>query len=112
MNPRTRQRLPLFCFLCLLLLAAVPSQAEVRLQEVFTDGMCLQRDKPVPVWGTADAGETVTVKIAGQQVSAAAGTDRKWRITLAPMKPGGPLTMTVAGKNRRRPASSKRHSCP
>ena len=54
----------------------------------------------MPVWGTADPGEAVTVAIAGQSVSATAGADGKWLVHLAPMKAGGPHTLTISGKNK------------
>lgn len=62
--------------------------------------MVLQSGMPVPVWGTADTGEKVTVTVAGQKRSATAGADRKWTVKLGKLKAGGPFEMTVAGKNR------------
>ena len=58
----------------LLLLAAalfpVASPAAVRLASPFTDHMVLQCDAKIPVWGTADAGEEVTVEFAGTKETA------------------------------------------
>jgi sialate O-acetylesterase len=48
---------------------AGPSQlamADVTLPNIFSDHMVLQRDQKNKVWGKADAGEAVTVSIAGQ----------------------------------------------
>jgi sialate O-acetylesterase len=42
---------------------------------VFTDNMVLQRDRPVPVWGTVAPEEAVTVEFAGRDVARDAGTD-------------------------------------
>ena len=78
---------------------ALPALANVRLAEVFTDGLVLQRDAKVPVWGTADPGEKVTVKLCGQEVAATAGDGGKFRLDLAPLKAGGPFEMDVTGKN-------------
>jgi sialate O-acetylesterase len=47
--------------------------------------MVLQRDMPVPVWGTADPGAKVVVSFAGQRVEAAADTDGRWRAVLVPL---------------------------
>ena len=41
--------------------------AELKLAAVLSDHMVLQRDKPVPVWGWADAGERVTVEFGGSE---------------------------------------------
>jgi len=59
--------------------------AELKLATVFSDHMVLQRDKPVPIWGVADAGETVTVAFAGQKNSAQADATGKWTVKLAPL---------------------------
>ncbi len=49
--------------------------------------MVLQREKPVTIWGWADAGEMVTVAFAGQSKTTAAGADGKWNVKLDPMPP-------------------------
>lgn len=61
------------------------AEAKVQFGVPFADGAVLQRDRAVPVWGTADAGERVTVTFAGQRAEATAGADGAWRVTLAPM---------------------------
>jgi len=74
-------------------------QADVKPHVLFTDGAVLQRDIAVPVWGTADDGEKVTVKFQGQEVSTTA-KDGKWMVKLAALKAGGPSTLTIEGKNK------------
>ena len=84
-----------------LLVVVRPSAADVRLPAMFTDHAVLQRDMPVPVWGWADAGEKVTVKIGKQTKTATADAQTgKWTVTLDPLSVGGPLTLTVSGKNK------------
>jgi len=88
--------------LLLALLAAAPVAllADVKPAPLFTDHAVLQRDKPVPVWGTADAGEKVTVSFAGQTKSATADVDGRWSVTLDPLPASAtPNTLTIAGKN-------------
>ncbi len=69
----------------ILLAAATAATAEVRLPKIFTDGAVLQRDRAVPVWGWAEPGRKVTVKFAGQEKSAEAGPDGRWRVDLDAM---------------------------
>jgi sialate O-acetylesterase len=57
----------------------------VELPSIFADGMVLQREKSVPVWGTADAGAKVTVQFAGQEKTAVADASGNWRVDLDPM---------------------------
>ena len=68
--------------------------AGVKPHALFTDGTVLQRDIPVPIWGTADNGEKVTVEINGQSVSTTAA-DGKWMVRLKPLKAGGPFTLKI-----------------
>lgn len=69
-----------------LLLSASPLLAEVKLASPFTGHMVLQCDMKVPVWGTAEPGEIVTVEFAGQKKSATADANGNWRVNLEPMK--------------------------
>jgi sialate O-acetylesterase len=77
---------------------AVAGEPALKMPAIFADHMVLQREMKVPVWGWAAPGERITVKIAGQEVSATAGANGKWVLRLEPMKAGGPFVMTVAGK--------------
>jgi sialate O-acetylesterase len=63
-----------------------PIIAEVTPAPIFGDHMVLQRDKPVPVWGTAEPGEEVTVAFAEQTKTATADQDGNWKVVLQPMK--------------------------
>jgi sialate O-acetylesterase len=58
------------------------SAEELRLGSLFSDHMVLQRDKPVTVWGWANAGERVTVSCGGQSVSVTAASSGKWLVKL------------------------------
>ncbi|MEW6356018.1 MAG: sialate O-acetylesterase [Planctomycetota bacterium] len=73
--------------------------ADVKPHALFSDNMVLQRDTPLPVWGWAEPGEKVTVKLCGKEASAAADDKGKWMVKLDPLPAGGPFEMTVAGKN-------------
>lgn len=83
-----------------LLLLPIAAEATVRLPRFVADHMVLQRDAPVPLWGWADAGETVMVTFKGQQYPAkpAPGTGR-WQVSLPAQKAGGPYTLTISGQN-------------
>ncbi len=70
----------------LLLAPLVPlSAADLKLAAVFSDHMVIQREKPVPVWGWADAGESITIEFAGQEKSTTADAKGKWQVKLDPM---------------------------
>jgi sialate O-acetylesterase len=92
-------RFAVVLLLSCVLVCSGASYAEVNLPAVISENLVLQRGMKVPVWGTADAGEDVTVKLGEQKATVKAGADGKWKVQLGPLEAGGPLTMTVAGKN-------------
>jgi len=78
------------------------AEARLELGSPFADGAVLQREKPVRVWGWADASSKVTVSFAGQAKAAVASADGKWLVTLDPMpasKESRNLTVTVQTAN-------------
>lgn len=80
----------------------VPAVGEgLCVSNLFQSNMVLQRDKPITIWGWADAGDNVTVKIGGKETSATAGEDRRWKATLPAMVANSdPQTVTIKAANR------------
>lgn len=73
--------------------------AEVRPHALFSDNMVVQQGVPINVWGTARAGERISVKLGWQEASATADSAGNWSVKIDAMKPGQPLSMTIAGEN-------------
>ncbi len=71
----------------------------VRLPRLVSDGMVLQRDVPVNVWGWASPNESVRITLNGQTSATIAGQDGKWKAQLPVMKAGGPFQMHIQGSN-------------
>lgn len=65
----------------------------VQLPLLLSDGMVLQRNAEVMLWGTAD--ETVIVTFLGSQYVAEPDTDSKWEVVLRDLQPGGPYTLSI-----------------
>src|SRR5215207_3824822 len=86
--------------LTLALLCAAEIHADVTLAPLFSDHAVLQRDKPIPVWGTAEIGEKVSITFDGQQREATAAHDGRWIAFLDPV-PASVVgsDLSVAGKN-------------
>ncbi|MCB0554362.1 MAG: beta galactosidase jelly roll domain-containing protein [Phaeodactylibacter sp.] len=78
------------------LLFNAPTQAQPSLPYCFSDHMVLQRGQAIPVWGWAPPGGTVTVTLAGQNVSAQADKQGRWKAQLPAMEAGGPYELKVA----------------
>jgi sialate O-acetylesterase len=73
--------------------------AQVRLPRLVSDGMVLQRDAQVKVWGWAAQREKVTVSFHDSVYFATANEKGEWTILLSGLKAGGPFTMTVSASN-------------
>ena len=69
--------------------------AKVSLPQLFQSGMVLQRGKAIPVWGKAEAGETVTVRFNKKDFTTTADADGNWRVDLPKMKAGGPYELSI-----------------
>ena len=79
--------------------AAVPSRADVRLPVLFSDNMVLQAGKNVQVWGWAAEGELVVVQYRNQVKSTRAKAG-KWAVTLGAMAAGSDASiLAVFGDN-------------
>ncbi|WKL58885.1 sialate O-acetylesterase [Asticcacaulis sp. ZE23SCel15] len=73
--------------------AVSPAYAQVAFDNIFNDHAVLQRDTPVKVWGTANAGAPVTVNLNGTDVTVTANSKGQWTVTLPATKAGGPHTI-------------------
>lgn len=73
----------------------------LQMSALYSDNMVLQHGRSLTIQGKADAGEKVTVTIAGQKKKTVAASDGKWQVELEPLKVGGPYTLTIsAGKQK------------
>lgn len=74
---------------------ALQTDAKVKLPALISDGVVLQREQPVKIWGTADAGESVSVTFMKKKYAATADNNGHWSVTLPSMKAGGPYLMRI-----------------
>jgi len=81
--------------------SSLNSSAAVVLPRVISNHMVLQQGMPVPIWGTADANEQVTVKFRDQTKTATADAQGNWMVKLDSLQVGDmePTTMTISGSN-------------
>ena len=84
----------------LLLFITCFAQAEVTLPKILGSNMVLQRNKALPVWGRASAGEAVRVTFGNQSKTTFANESGKWEVVLDPLKASTePAEMTISGTN-------------
>ena len=84
---------------CLILSSTLTAFSEVTLPKLVGDGMVLQRNTNVKIWGWASAGEKVTVHFLGSTYSTTANADGDWNVEMSDLKTGGPYDMQIEGTN-------------
>jgi sialate O-acetylesterase len=94
------KRLPVAVIAAAVLISAALGYADVKTPDVLGDGMVLQRDRAVPIWGQADPDEAISVSFAGQVKKTRADKDGRWRVDLdrMPANPT-PSVLTITGHN-------------
>ncbi|HYW94361.1 MAG TPA: sialate O-acetylesterase [Bacteroidales bacterium] len=89
-----------FLILFLLFVFIMPlSFAGIRLPKLVSDGMVLQRNTNVNVWGWASPGEMVTVHFMDSEYQSTADEYGNWHIDLPKMKAGGPYEMMISASD-------------
>src|SRR5438477_7456872 len=86
---------------CTLAAIAPPAWANVRLPHVISDGMVLQRERTVAIFGFADPGERVRVTPSwnGKRVETVADASGHWSVPVETPAAGGPFRLAIAGAN-------------
>lgn len=80
-------------------LVATDARADVKLPNIFSDSMVLQQGQENKVWGKDNPGQSITLTIGDQKITATADAAGNWQAKLPAMEVGGPYTLTVAGSS-------------
>lgn len=83
----------------LVMMSSLTGYTQVRLPKLISDGMIVQRGKPVVVWGWATPREKVSVEFHGQHRKVTTDKTGSWRVEFTAETAGGPYQLTVKGKN-------------
>ncbi|MFD3408382.1 sialate O-acetylesterase [Aquirufa sp. HETE-83D] len=81
------------------LLLSFAAFSEVKLPSLVSNGMVLQRDMPVKIWGWASPGEKVNVSFKGKKLRTLADAQGNWACTLPATPAGGPYEITINEKS-------------
>ena len=92
-------KIPVTCMLLVILFNSFSAGATVRLPQLLSNHMVLQRDMDFKIWGWASPGEKVNIDFNGKKVKTVTGQDSKWMVTFPAMTAGGPFTMHIQGEN-------------
>ena len=74
--------------------------SQIELPKLVSDGMVLQRDATVKIWGWSSPKEDITIIFNDKRYSTKADAEGGWEVNLENLKQGGPFQMTLSGKNK------------
>jgi len=77
----------------------VSAVGQVRLPKLISDGMVLQRNAHVKIWGWAAEGEKISIHFINSTYNTTADNKGNWHIILPKLKAGGPYNMQVDASN-------------
>ena len=110
----TKLNLHRYIVIIVLLFIATASWGEVKLPVILSDGMVMQREKPLKIWGTAEANETVVLSFSKNaaptsskggklknKLSTVTNADGTWEIILPALQAGGPYVMQINDIDRK-----------
>ncbi|OXA86317.1 sialate O-acetylesterase [Flavobacterium hibernum] len=85
--------------LLLTILLSFAVNAQIKLPRLISDGMILQRDTKVKIWGWASPKEKIQLDFNHKTYKAETNAEGKWTIVLPSQKAGGPYEMTLKGNS-------------
>lgn len=83
----------------LVLIVAAQAHANIELPWLLSDGAVLQRNEPIPIWGSAPANSTLKVTFAGESREVKADSGGHWQTFFSPRKAGGPYQLDISSEN-------------
>jgi len=86
-------------FLVVMIGFCLSVNGQIKLPKLIGDGMVLQRNKEIKIWGWASSGESITLNFKHKNYRTKADINGNWELFIPPQKEGGPYTMTFKGKN-------------
>lgn len=72
---------------------------KLTLPRLVSNGMVLQRDTTIRIWGQAPSRETVTITFLGESHTTFSDVNNNWEIHLDALPAGGPHTMCISTPN-------------
>jgi len=87
-------------FICILIASCGQESGEIWMPKIFSDGMVMQRNVPIPVFGKAKPRGKLMVIFGGLTYATQANADGDWRVDIGPFKEGGAYEMEVIGSEK------------
>ena len=86
-------------FVVLFLFGSFSTNAQIRLPKLISDGLVLQRETSLNIWGWASPNEAIKLSFDNQTFQTKANNNGEWTIKLPPQVQGGPFELVFEGNN-------------
>ncbi len=86
-------------FLFIALVLAGKINAQIKLPSLISDGMILQRDVDIKIWGWAAPKEKIEISFLGKKYRTQAEQNGDWSLIIPKQAAGGPYELKLKGKN-------------
>lgn len=86
-------------YFILALIASTSAFCQVRLPKLVSNGMVLQRDAKVKIWGWSAPNEKIAINFINKDHKIKANDKGEWELQLQSLKPGGPYIMKISASN-------------
>lgn len=81
----------------ILLFFYICSFGQIKPARIFSDNMVLQREAAIPVWGIANPGDEIVVRIESSEAKTITKPDGRWIVNLPQLAAGGPYILKIDG---------------
>jgi sialate O-acetylesterase len=82
-------------YTCLFLFWSIAVEAQLKLPKLISDGLVLQRNTALNIWGWASPGDSVTIHFQSEKYGASSDREGGWKVELPKMEAGGPYEMMI-----------------
>lgn len=79
-----------------MLMISLSGYSQLQFADIFTDNMVLQRQVPLLLWGKAEPGSDIEIRISGKSYNTITADDASWSVELDPLKASArPIQITL-----------------
>lgn len=83
----------------LIISSSLSGLSQVSLPRLISDGMVLQRNTDITIWGWAAKNEEINIRFMGSIYFAKANEKGEWELVFSGLEAGGPYTMNISASN-------------
>ena len=74
------------------------TQKKLSVASIFSDGMVVQRNEEIAIWGKSAPGENITLKLSSQEFHTTSNSSGKWKKNLPEQALGQPINILIYTK--------------